>query len=228
MRVDRENRDRLVEVINRFLDDDLTSHAFEEEIEAIDAISDDPTIGAATHSLWHFYDDFLDHKVVASKEEWDYLQRLLLVLKSDAHLKAESRLTWLPQQAFAAPALALFALAVLCLGWGWHLIWVTLPLGIVSILLSRWRERSRPLPSQRWVALTPFDSVSQLLAIRRGITGFAKRRYPPHLQDRRLRGPGWERQSELSTYAFCIAFSPMVLFWQSLPERETEERVVSA
>jgi len=37
--------------------------------------------------LWFHYDDLKDHKVIAAKAEWDYFNRLLLLLESDAELE---------------------------------------------------------------------------------------------------------------------------------------------
>jgi hypothetical protein len=46
----------------------------------------DETVKHVADLLWYHYDDLEDHKVVASKAEWDFFQRLLLILKSDADL----------------------------------------------------------------------------------------------------------------------------------------------
>ena len=67
-----------------------------------------------------------------------------------------------------------------------------------------------------------------MLAIRRRVTGFAKRRYPGDLEDRQIRGPIEEWVNMLPAGALWLALSPLVLFQQALPEEEGEHVVVPA
>ena len=228
MCVDRENRDRLAEAINRYLDEEITAFEFDEQISDIASDSNDRTVERIAHLLWEHYDDIEDHKVVLSKEEWDYFQRLLLLLRSDAHLRVKTRGVWTSRQRLAAFGIAIFGFFLLELGWGWQLTWVTIPLGLGSMLLSFWRNRSTPRPSKRWVALTPFVSVAQMLAIRRRVSDFSKRQYPPHLKHRRIRTLAMEWLQDLHRWACWLVFSPLVLLWQAFPEEEVEHYVAPA
>ncbi len=57
----RYDRDRLIEVINCYLNEELTAFKLDEALSEI---------GTKTK---HYYDDVQDHKVVASVEEWQAL-----------------------------------------------------------------------------------------------------------------------------------------------------------
>ena len=136
MIVDRPNRDALVAAINRYLDGETTAFKFDDEIFSIK--SDDPTISHVVCQLWFFYDDCKDHKVQLSKEAWDYFQRLILVLQSDAHIEFSKRRRWDFTQLIALAALMLFVYEAVGSAWGTVLA-VAIPFGIVSIAISWWR-----------------------------------------------------------------------------------------
>jgi len=75
------------------------------------------------------------------------------------------------------------------------------------------------------VALTPFPSLSSLLAVRRRAGGFIRRRYPKAVVGRRIRDPIIEKLMWVPwSIAWCM-FSPVALFFQMLPERESETRI---
>jgi hypothetical protein len=82
----RYDREALVEVINRYLSDELTAFKLDDALSDIAARTKDETVNHVADLFWYHYDDVEDHKVVASKEQWDFFQRLLLILK-----KMESR-----------------------------------------------------------------------------------------------------------------------------------------
>ena len=119
----------MVEVINRYLSEELTAFKLDEALSGIGARTKDETVKQVAELFWYHYDDVEDHKVVASKEEWDYFQRLLLILKSDAEIVQETGIRkWTARQAVAAACLAVFGYAVIKTGFGSHLLVVTIPL----------------------------------------------------------------------------------------------------
>lgn len=137
----RYDRDRLAEVINRYLNEELTAFKFDEQLSEIAAATKDETVKQVANLFWCHYDDVDDHKVVASKEEWDYFQRLLLILKSDADIVSESGMrNWTVRQTVAAASLAIFVGVLVKTGFGSHLFLATAPLGLVSMLLWHWRS----------------------------------------------------------------------------------------
>ena len=110
MGVDRINRDRLADSIERYLGDELTALKFAAEIEEIQEDSNDPAVDYVCSVLWYLYDDIVDHKVVLDKAQWDYVYRLLLLLKSDAALKLSEHRYRTVTQWLAGVGLVIFAI----------------------------------------------------------------------------------------------------------------------
>lgn len=228
MTVDRQNRDRLVDAIRRYLAETITAFEFDDEIFGISDNSADPTIEHVTRGLWFLYDDCKDHKVVLSKEAWDYCQRLILLLKSDAHVETETRKRWSITQLVAGVAFFGFAVCAAQLGIGKHLFALAVPFGLVSIALSRLQERSRRrIPESEEIAMMPFSRVSEICAIRRQVRHFSKWKYPANLATRRIRSPAMNFALLLPFYSTWLMLSPVALFVQMMPEREAQTRVVS-
>jgi hypothetical protein len=187
----------------------------------------DETVKHVADLLWYHYDDLEDHKVVASKAEWDFFQRLLLILKSDADLVEETgKRRWTARQAVAAVCLAIFGVAVARTGWGYHLFWATIPLGGVSVLLKLWHSSLEEPRLRQQAPLIPFGSVSEMRSLRRKVRGFVKSRYPLWLGSRQIRGPGSVAFNWLHFVAVWLLFSPVALFILALPEREQQWKVV--
>ena len=56
----------------------------------------------AVHEALFHYDDCKEHFVVASKAQWDFFNRLLLLIASDAEIAVATRRSWHPSQSIAA------------------------------------------------------------------------------------------------------------------------------
>jgi len=225
MTVDRKNRDALVAAINRFLDGQTTAFQFDDEIFGIK--SDDPTLSHIVCALWHFYDDCKDHKVQLSKEAWDYIQRLILVLRSEEHVEVSKRRQWDYTQLAAIGGLLLFLYAAYWLGFGMQLLALAIPFGLASIAISRRRaHKATRNVDKTTIILTPFSSLSELIPLRRSVSAFRKRKYPAGMKPFKIRSPLEETAVKLQSYAAWLFFSPLVLMFQALPMTETETRIV--
>jgi hypothetical protein len=225
----RYDRDWLIEVINRYLSDDLTAFKLDEALSDISVKTKDQTVKHVADLLWCYYDDLTDHNVIASKEEWNFFQRLLLILKSDANLIQETgERRWTARQTVALVCLAVFAVVVAKTGWDSHLFLVTIPLGGVSVLLKLWHSNIEEIRLCQQAPLVPFGSVSELRSLRRKVRGFVKSRYPTRLGSRQIRGPISEAFNWLHFVVVWLMFSPVALFIQALPEREQRWTVVSS
>ena len=66
--IDRQSRDRLVNVINRYIDGAMTAFAFDDEIFGILHASKDATVEYVVRSFWLHYDDCKDH--LAGLRKW--------------------------------------------------------------------------------------------------------------------------------------------------------------
>jgi hypothetical protein len=223
--VDRPNRDALIAAINRYIDGKTTAFNFDEEIFSIK--SNDPTISHIVCQLWYFYDDCKDHKVQLSKEAWDYIQRMILLLQSDAKIEFSKRRRWDFTQLIAMAALLLFVYEAYWLGWGKQLLALAIPFGLVSIAISWWRGRkSAGAIEKSEIALMPFASISELLPLRRRVTSFRKRKYPPGMKQFNIRSPLMNFAITLQSYALWAMISPLLLIFQALPIKETDTRVI--
>lgn len=226
--VNRTDRDVLVQLIQRYLAEEITAFEFDERLSDIRRRTTDATVDWSVDCLWGFYDDCEDHKVVATKQEWDSIQRLLLVLHSNGTVKSSTRREWTPRQFVAAFGLIAFFCVVWQTGFGNHLILAALPLGIVSMLLNRWQERREISAStEKQARLVPFSSVSEMLGLRRSVRGFWKAKYPVRLSGRLIRGRSAQALLRAQAFIMWLVFSPIVLLFQSLPERHSEWSVTT-
>lgn len=226
MMIDRTARDRLASAIEEFLDDEISAFKFDDRINAVADETDDETVREVTHLLWHHYDDVIDHKVKLCQAEWDYFQRLLLLLRSDASLQSErpdasargeQPRRWTGRQTIALAGIAVFVVGLLLLGFGWQLLLVTIPLGVLSIWLSHWLPGEYETDND-YVRLTPYSSIAEMLAVHRTVPAFRKRRYPEAIMSRRIRSPLAEGFMKLLAGALWLVFSPVVLIFQALPQ----------
>ena len=226
--VNRADRDALIEVTNQYLREELTAFAFDEKLSEIEERTNDETAKWVRVQLWGFYDDCDDHKVVCDKAEWDMIQRLLLLLKSDATVVIETGpAKWTARQAIAAAGLVVAGWTVWRTGWGSHLLIFNIPLGVVSMGLSWWRGRAESKRELHGDAVAPYGSVVDLRSTRRAVRGYVKLRYPGQLAGRRIRSPMVDWVYWLQWGAFWLMFSPVALAFQLRPERQTTWRVVS-
>lgn len=222
MTIDRANRDRLIVSINRYLNDETTAFDFDDEIFAIREATIDRTIHLAVDLLWTCYDDLKDHKVHLTREGWDYVQRLLLVLESDATIELLTRRHWDAAQLWASAALMAVAAVSVALGFQWQLLLLWPVMWCVSLLIFHARN-VRDEPSQPLIK--PFVSITQIAQVRRRFRRFRKWRYPLRISGRRIR-KGWNAIAMgIWLHSAWLMFSPIALLWQSLPRTERQLRV---
>lgn len=226
MYIDRKNRDLLTKAIQEYLEEKITAFDFSDETFTISGQSKDPTVSYVAFALWHHYDDCKDHKVNLTKEEWDYFNRLVLLLESDAHVKVVKHRNWSFTQIIAVSLLFLFCWHLYSYGFHPFLLFITAPLGVISILISRYQLKSslKSIPSD--IKLMPFNSFSQLRSIRRTVSDFIKKPYPDSLGPRQIRSKGVQRALSLQFYIAWLAFSPLALFAQIFPGTEESVSVI--
>ncbi len=227
-RIDRQARDRLVNAIRRYMDELLPAFAFDEEINHIRMSTADDTVQFVVGSLWFYYDDCKDHLAGLAKVEWDYFHRLILLLESDAEIERVRQRRWSLRQVVAGISLIGFGLCVFRFGIGWHLFGFALLFGPVSILLSHWRSRSERRHAQERLRLAPFSTFSELRAIRRAVTGFSKKKYPASAKPRRVHSRLMTMAVWFQTAVLWSFMSPLILLFQSLPEKDIHIRIRQA
>jgi len=224
---DKISRDSLNTLIRSFLAEDITAFEFDEGLDEF-WHSEDPIIRHVLGAVWPYYDDCDDHLACLSKPQWDYFQRLLLVLESDCRIETSSQRHWSFKQVFAGATLLAYAYVAIPFGWGSQLFVMSIPFGIISILLSFWHvgdNNSEPDPYV--AAIWPFASFSDLETAYRS-SKFRKTRYPKQIAHRKIRSPAMETFWQLHTYVMWAIFSPIPLLVQTLPTTQTETRVIAS
>jgi hypothetical protein len=224
--IDRNARQELAREIRRYLSDEITAFQFDEILQEF-RCSPDETTRFIAFQLWYFYDDCEDHFVVLSKQGWNYIQRLLLLLESDFEVKQWTVTHWHFTQAIAAMLLTACLAIVTMAGVGYHLLLYFVPFGGLSILLAYLR-RQADAPLRRHgpfdAILTPFESF-QDLRVAYDSVGFRKMRYPSPLKSRTIRSAEGDGLLRLQLYLGWLLWCPVVLFFQCFPLRESRIHV---
>jgi hypothetical protein len=221
--LDRTARAALATTICGFLEDRTSAFAFDEALDEF-RDSSDPTVRFVALALWYHYDDCRDHMVALSKAEWDYFQRLLLVLHSDCQVATTLVHRWSWTQLAALGCLVGLGWCLARFGWGQHLLLLSIPFGLVSIAISLWRHRSYVASAHDQI-LVPFASFAELSAVYRTSAAFAKQRYPRALAERRIRSRVAEFGLRLQLYAAWLMLSPLPLLVQAFPQTETRTQM---
>lgn len=222
--IDRESRDRIAAEVRRFLDGETTAFVFDDAI--FDIVTDDPTVNDIVPRLWCLYDDLENHHVALSKPGWDYSQRLLLILESDRHIETvKTTRRWCVTQLIALIAFVGFLPVVWRFGFGQHLFVFAMPFGVISMLIAYW-HRSTTSVDNSSLSLMPFSSFAEMRDTYRSVHDFHKSRYPAELSDRKIRSDAMKTIMLIPSHIAWLAFSPLVLFFQILPEHDSQTRVV--
>jgi len=222
----------MVAAIRSYMEDKTTAFQLDEALAEVVVATGDETVADVGQALWFHYDDLKDHKIVASKEQWDYLSRLLLLLESDAEVEVvRGPRRWHFRQAAAGSCLLAFAFLAFRTGFGEHLFAYAVPFGAVSMLLAWLASRERAAQDRSDPTTIPFPSVRSLFSVRRRVPGFRKARYPKAIASRRIRRPlldVWictDKIMWLPLAMVWLLLSPVPLFFQTLPDRETETTI---
>jgi len=83
--IDRYNRDIVANFLEKFIHQEIDNFELDDVIFEI--TSNDKLLNWAIQQIWSFYDDFSEHIASLSKEEYNYLYRLILLLKSNCTIK---------------------------------------------------------------------------------------------------------------------------------------------
>jgi len=223
--LDRLARDQLIQSIERHLSGDLDMDDFIRAVGKLDGRTCDMTVQYIIDLCDNLY-DLDDRPVHASKEGWDYFQRLLLVLHSDGRIVETKSSRWCPSQWWAIRLLGLGASLIAWLGVGAQMLLALIPLGIGSIWLASWRKRHHPAPVWQPHQLYPFGSWAEMRQIAAQTPRFRKRRFDRAKFVRRWYDPINFKLPEWPFYPIWVLLSPLVILGQSFPIRDHRTRVV--
>lgn len=181
--------------------------------------SPDRTVVIITRLLWSFYDDCFVHEVSLAKSEWDFWQRLLLVLESEGHLGERVSFSFGLPEALAWTAMVLILSSAVAVGWPWGLLLLAPPFGFFSVAIQRLREqRLAQSDAEQEQRLRPYRSLAELRNAKRSAPAFRKKRYPGGDLGQPMHGSIAGLRVDWLKYPIWLALSPAVLLWQCLPQ----------
>ena len=174
--MDRKAREYLLGVVDGYLSGALGSVGYLERIEALPRTRDH-TAKMMVEELSLFAGDVTTYFRKLSKAEWDYLQRLCLVLRSDVEFaKRARRPVWNKIRVLAVAQIMVLAFAAYQFGVYGALLVSALISSCDVLLLHRLRPKS---PGKLNITQrSPFTSFAQLRACRMSTHEFRKVPYP--------------------------------------------------
>ena len=93
--IDRKARDEMGKAIRDYMEERIGAFELHDSLDCIAHETEDGTVKVIGRQIWFHYDDCKDHKIVASKQTWDYFNRLLLLLESEAEAEfVRTRTSW--------------------------------------------------------------------------------------------------------------------------------------
>ena len=224
--IDRGSRDQMLDAIERYRREEIPAPTFDNVLSAIFRATKDRTVRYVANQLWDLLDNPEEDGIVTTKDAWDVVARLELVLQSDASVKEERHWHWGLRQLAAIACLVIFLSWVNLNDGEDSQGWIFLALWSSSVALSVWNRRVRRSRDKRLAPLVPFASVAELRRIRRSVTSFRKMHFPTNGEGREIRG-GLPRVILLALlYLFWFTLTPYALLVQALPEIEIQTNVV--
>jgi len=218
--VDREARDELAEFIEWWADGEIGALQFGASLDGICTRTQDETVRHVVDELallnddTEDYDDHTeDYLWEPDREGWDYLQRLLLLLRSDGEMVKAGGPKPSARQVVAAGTLALAATVSAASGFCWAAVLGSAACcAVVMLILSR--SEHSPLADAAGTTdaglLYPFSSAAEMLALHRTVPSFRKRRFdPPHGHEAQLQYdldwvPGHQGLTLVDIFAFAV------------------------
>lgn len=225
----RKDRNDTANLITAFLNGKLD----ESHIELWHRVfgSEDATARYACEILGEYHEDYDSDVHLMEKSEWDHLERIRLVLLSDAELQRNSKCRVSVRNLLCCAGLIAFGAFVFMSGTGWHLLVGTSTLGVLIILLGivfrSTTTESNPYKS----IIEPFVTIQQLSTVYKSTISFHKNRYPRQWNDA---PDDWRHLSWLinsfwisvgGIVLFCL--SPIILMVLAIPDCEPEFTVIA-
>lgn len=226
--IDRKARDAMVEAIRSYMDQKIASFKFDETLCQIAGTSKDESVQMLPRAVWGLYSDIEDHKITVSKSQWDYLNRLLLLLSSDIDFEIEwtrAGRRWSSYKTLCALCLAGFGLVGLWAGMGKLLVVYWIVSGFVVLALFRilLQNDERAFAPKR--PIFPFPSVGALFSVRRQVPEFARERYTKSMSRKAAKHSFLNKIMWILWSPVWVAMAPLGLLLLALPIRQWEMRL---
>ncbi|MGL6194169.1 MAG: hypothetical protein ACRC2T_05040 [Thermoguttaceae bacterium] len=229
--IDRTARNELVTALEAYMNDEIQAFELDDCLCKISSDSRDPAVKLVSETLWGFYDDLKDHKIVVNKAGWNFFYRLILLLRSDTETLVKRTVIWTVTQLVALFFLCLqilFAAGVILSTSDVSLllnVWLVGGLMSLAIFLFRGklcRDKDHNLHVK--YETYPFNSVIEIIQAARSVPDFHKKKFRPELENRKIRSKKYDRAMYLPLFIMIpfgimgwIIISPLILFKQIFP-----------
>lgn len=226
--IDREARNEVIQGIDEFMDDQCDSDDLDGLLDLVYDETKDETIKNLRFAITQTYDFLWPHMIDVDLPKWKFLNRVRLLLQSDAELTVIRCRRWTVRQTIALlslvgyPFLFVMSQRLFDFAYGVHFALLFSTLCALTFVFLR-KQRPRPLD----IRLNPFSNVREILAVRKTVPTFVKKPYPEEIANRWHSEPYYE--SEIRTKPVTVLewiFLYPLLLTPILPEVQ-EKRVIN-
>ena len=219
----KKDRDFLISIINDYIEQKINSRKFEDTIESIN--SKDSAVNFAVKELWYFYDDFAKHYASLDKYAWNYIQRILLLLKSDNCIEIKHRYKFTKANLSALLALIIYILIFLIFYKSYEPFTVYFLLNLfampVSLLISYYNQK---LNFDKNIYLYfPFNNYKELSKVRRKVQDFKKKKYKNC--NNPIRSKFEETSLNFLHKLLWFKLAPFALAFQAFPYKDEKVKI---
>ena len=219
--IDREKRNQLAALIRRYLNGKADAADFE-KCQLDNYISADQAIYHVSLELSYYSEKTAS---TLTKQDWDSIQRLLLLLDSNSTVSWQAAPYRLWTQPVAEALLVTCLVIALLTGFTLHLFLYFIPIGLATILLALLQSPSSEVRPFEEV-VSPFQSIADL-GIAYDSANFVKQRYPaPSIKNNNRSFLGFLRADVSIVFVFLLwicmpPFLLLLLCWLG-PEYEVQ------
>ena len=210
--VDRESRNQMLAILDDYLSGKIKTFVFEERRDALK--TQDEAVRYIACISWYLHDDFIDHPARLTRQGWNFVQRLRLILQSDAEIVTQHR--WNFTLYHAAILLGVAFLILICCrdGFGWQFWGADIVIGMIFFYFMNHRKftsrrsglsgaASELIPAAE---INPFDSFAAMRDTYESVAEFHKMPFPRTMDLTPLRSKRTER----------LMFLPWLVGWPML------------
>jgi hypothetical protein len=184
--IDREARNALLAAVDDYLRGAIKTFDFDECLVSIR--TQDKTVRESASLIWRFYDDIIDHPVKLTRPQWNFCQRLRLILKSDAELSVHRTWNFTAFHAWALAAIIQLPIVLLLAGLGSMFCLIHISIGVVFLWWVHSEQKQPPPPTIIPLAETfPFPDFSSMHSVFESAPTFQKMAYPRDLDPTPIR-----------------------------------------
>ena len=218
LRTPSTERQELADAIKTFLAEKVSASEFREKLEESFFRAHDPLITFSVESLLQWVEECDGTANFRSKDEWDYLQRLLIALETNCRVDVKICFNWSIRQVPAViSTLSLLLAFVIVPGSEVYLLLLPLPCSLILLALGQFSQFVARDIEPRNSRIAPFASDADL-ARACGHSAHGTRVIPDMAHVNSNMPMKSSNQSRLLAFVIWFCYSPFLLLKECLPE----------